>query len=169
MDYNDLINDLERTGKVFEQLFSGLSKEEQNWKQAPEKWSTLQIACHMHDEEIEDFRERTAHVLNTPDAPMRQIKPASWVESRNYADQDYDTVVANFLAERKKSLEWLRSLENPAWDNAYQHPKVGPLTASFFLTNWAAHDYLHIRQLMKLKYDYAAAQTGHPVDYAGEW
>ncbi|HAP01497.1 MAG TPA: hypothetical protein DCQ93_06175 [Bacteroidetes bacterium] len=84
-------------------------------------------------------------------------------------EQNFEERVLAFLAERKNSIAWLRSLENPNWENAYIHPKVGAVRASLLLSNWLAHDYLHIRQITKLKYDYLKSTCGEKLDYAGEW
>ena len=37
------------------------------------------------------------------------------------------------------------------------------------LTNWLAHDYLHIRQIIKLKFDFLKDQSDEHLSYAGEW
>ncbi|MEM6429633.1 MAG: hypothetical protein AAF708_10365 [Deinococcota bacterium] len=42
------------------------------------------------------------------------------------------------------------------------------MSAQFFLENWLAHDYLHMRQVVKLKYDYLTAD-GVNLIYAGTW
>lgn len=46
---------------------------------------------------------------------------------------------------------------------------LGPLSALFFLTNWVAHDYLHLRQVTKVKFYYLDALTDATLQYAGEW
>jgi hypothetical protein len=73
------------------------------------------------------------------------------------------------LAEREQSVKWLQSLTNPKWDNVHEHSKFGKMTAKMFLSNWLAHDYLHIRQITKLKYDYLKQLTNEDLDYAGNW
>jgi hypothetical protein len=78
-------------------------------------------------------------------------------------------MMAAFLQERKNSVIWLNGLENPNWDSAYQHPKMGPLKAKMFLTNWLEHDYLHMRQLLTLKHNLLKETTGENLDYAGNW
>lgn len=163
------INKLRTNRNAFEQLLSGLDREEYNWREREVKWSLIEVVCHLHDEEIEDFRARVKSVLDTPEKSFVQIDPAGWVAERKYADQDFHRILAAFLAERDKSIEWLSSLTDPKWDNAYNHPKVGPVSARFLLTNWLAHDYLHIRQIIRINYNYLHFYSGHNLDYAGEW
>jgi hypothetical protein len=74
-----------------------------------------------------------------------------------------------FLEERKHSLNWLSELRNPPWDNQYQHPKLGPMTARQFLLNWLAHDFLHLRQIIRTKYQYMQSKSDTDVSYAGNW
>ena len=80
-----------------------------------------------------------------------------------------ETKIAEFVTEREKSVAWLRGLNNPKWDNAFQHPKVGPVTAQLILENWLAHDILHTRQILGLTYGYLKANAKSPLDYAGNW
>lgn len=169
MELDYVINQLEKHHAVFEAMFKGCTPDEYNWKQAPEKWNLLEILCHLFDEEREDFRARVQHVLTTPDQPMPKTDPEAWVTARSYATQNYETMLKGFLEERTKSVSWLRGLSSPKWDNAYQHPQVGPVRANFLLVNWLAHDYLHIRQITKLRYDFLKQRSGESLDYAGNW
>jgi len=74
-----------------------------------------------------------------------------------------------FSTERDKSLAWLRGLENQDWDQEITFPR-GSLKAGDLLVSWQAHDLLHLRQLVELRYA-LTTQTLPPysVEYAGEW
>ncbi len=169
MDYNNIITELARNKDVFSSFLSGLTQEQYLWKTHPEKWCLLEICCHLYDEEREDFRTRTKYVLETPDLPLPTFDPTKWVTERAYMQQDFESMLAKFLKERERSVEWLQSLSSPKWDNAYNHPKFGKMTAELFLTNWLAHDYLHMRQILTLKFDYLKQLTRESLTYAGNW
>jgi len=169
MDRPCLINQLARHGDVFRALFTGLLPDEIRWKPAPEKWCALEIICHLHDEEREDFRARLTSVLETPDQPFTKIDPQAWVCERKYMDHDFNVMLEKFLDEREKTVTWLRGLKDAPWTNAYMHPKVGPVSCDLLLTNWVAHDIHHIRQLNNLRYGYLASVSTVPLDYAGKW
>ncbi len=169
MDRTYCITQLERHRNVFKQVFNGLTSEDIRWKPAPEKWSLLEVLCHLHDEEREDFRSRLKHILETPDDPMPKIDPVAWVTERRYMQQDFDTMLHKFLDERDRSIAWLRGLKDPKWSNAYQHPKVGPVSCDLILVNWVAHDLLHFRQITRIRYDKLSTITSEPLDYAGTW
>jgi hypothetical protein len=55
------------------------------------------------------------------------------------------------------------------WHNTHIHPQLGTVTASMFLSNWLAHDYLHIRQINELKYLYFKQKTDESLEYVGNW
>ncbi len=160
---------LDKNKNIYNELFNSITKEQILWRSVPEKWNMLEIVCHLYDEEKEDFRARLQHVIRTPEKPMPAIDPVGWVVNREYASKDFYSMVNHFLEERKQSVDLLKSLSNASWDNVYMHPKLGPLTARLFLTNWLAHDYLHIKQIVKIKYDYLAFVSREKLDYAGVW
>jgi len=164
-----VIEGLARNQDVFRALLSSAHPEQVLWKPAPEKWSLLEVICHLGDEERLDFRARVRHVLETPEHPMPPIDPLAWVKEKRYAEQDFNERLQDFLEERSRSLQWLRSLQQPRWELVYRHPKMGPVSAAFLMANWLAHDYLHIRQVTRLRYEYLAFHSGEKLDYAGAW
>ena len=169
MNYDQIITQLSANQSVFKSLLAGLREQEYLWKSNPEKWCLLEIVCHLYDEEREDFKTRVKHVLETPDLALPSFDPVGWVMERKYIEQDYSNKLNEFLKERDRSVIWLRSLADPPWSNAYEHPKFGKMTAKMFLTNWLAHDYLHIRQILNLKFEYLKKVTGETLVYAGDW
>ena len=169
MDQKKIIQSLENNIAVFNSMLSINDLKLQTWRFKPEKWNLLEIVCHLYDEEREDFRARLKHVLENPEGEMPGIDPLALVESREYAKQDFTDKLDAFLDEREESIQWLKSLSSPQWENAYQHPKFGPLTANMFLANWLEHDYLHMRQILNLKHEYLKSLSGQKLDYAGNW
>ncbi|PHN04822.1 DinB family protein [Flavilitoribacter nigricans] len=160
---------LEDNAAVFQALLEPVPEAQYRWKPTPEKWSLLEVICHLYDEEREDFRTRTRYVLEQPEVALPPIDPVGWVTQRNYGNQDYTQKIQAFLSERAQSVEWLRGLESPAWGNTNVHPQGGERSAFFFLSNWLAHDYLHIRQINRLKYEYFETHCNNSLAYAGNW
>jgi len=172
MNLNTYLQQFSQNTIAFVALLSGASDEEYLWRPAPGKWCLLEIVCHLTDEEREDFRARVRHVLETPDQPMPPIDPPGWVQERKYIAQNFEEMLNQFVRERKKSAQWLQELPpltEPVWDNAYQHPKLGAMGAKMLLANWLAHDHLHLRQLVRMKYERLKSLSGQELGYAGEW
>jgi len=164
-----IINQLEKNKNVFFELLKNIDSDMYHWSQAPEKWNLLYIVCHLYDEERDDFRSRVKWLLEKPGQAPPPFNQLDWIEERDYKNQDYITTLKQFIEERERSIIWLNSLKDPKWQNGFEHPKFGHLSANYYLNNWLAHDYLHMRQILKLKFDYLEYQSGTNLDYAGKW
>ena len=154
---------------MFSALVSSVDSEQGRWKPSPEKWSILEVVNHLYDEEREDFRQRLELVLADPAQPWPPIDPRGWVTSRNYMERELSESLKNLLAEREKSLAWLRQLSSPNWENSKEGPN-GLLRGGDLMASWLAHDFLHIRQITRLQYQYVTAVSmPFQTTYAGPW
>ncbi|HVQ36619.1 MAG TPA: DinB family protein, partial [Pyrinomonadaceae bacterium] len=131
--------------------------------------SILEVINHLYDEEREDFRHRLDLILTNPETPWPRIDPQTWVIERSYNERDIGASLESFLAEREKSLLWLRQLPTPNWHNRHEHPN-GVISAGDLLASWLAHDYLHVKQLTRLHWQYVnAIAEPFQTTYAGPW
>lgn len=170
MEAEGLIEQLALGGERIAALVAGVSDEQARRRPAPEAWSLLEVVNHLWDEEREDFRVRLNLILHDPAAAWPPIDPKGWVTARGYNDRPLDASVQGFLAERTASLAWLKQLAAPNWDAKVETPWGWSITAGDMLAAWAAHDVLHMRQLVELHWSFtvhlAAPRT---TIYAGEW
>ncbi len=169
MNATEITNHLESNAEVFKTMLSSKSSQEYTWRPDKASWTLLEIICHLYDEERDDFRARVKNTLETPHLQPPSIDPPGWVQERDYAHQNFHERLEAFLAERKNSILWLRSLTNAPWKNVYSHPTAGRMTANAFLVNWLAHDYHHIRQINRRCYEYLREKSGVGLSYAGDW
>lgn len=172
MDHFHITNLLEKNKSTFAGLLLSLPPAETEWRPAPDKWNLLEVVCHLRDEEVEDFRTRTQFCLELPKKVTEGLfpppfDPTKWVTERKYAEDNYVMAVAAFLNERTASIDWLRSLDNPDWERGYVHKEAGLMKAEYFLTNWLAHDYLHLQQILRLKLGMLKVQADGDLQYAG--
>lgn len=169
MKTEQIIEHLSANRTVFQSLLSNKQPEEYSWRPDPGSWSILEIVCHLYDEEREDFRTRIKNTLETPHLQPPSIDPPGWVTSRKYAQQDYNNRLRSFLKERRQSIRWLNGLDDAKWENIYDHPTAGRMTAYTLLANWLAHDYHHIRQINRRSYEYLKFSSKVDLSYAGDW
>ena len=170
MELSNLLASLDRFGHLLPAVVRDIPDDDVRWKPPSGAWSILEIVGHLADEEEFDFRERVRLTLADPSLPWPAIDPEGWAVERRYNEQPLADVVARFVNLRKQSLEWLRSLEQPDWDRTHEHPQFGPFHAGDIVAAWAAHDYLHLRQISKRLYELAARGAGeYSVRYAGPW
>ena len=169
MDLNYVIKRLAANAGIFEGLTKTVNSELAVWKPAPDKWSILEVVNHLYDEEREDFRQRLELVLKDPALVWPPIAPKEWVTTRAYSERDLAESLNNFLSEREKSLAWLRSLRSPNLESLHKR-EAGSLRAGDLLASWLAHDFLHIRQITRLHWQYLTANANpFQTEYAGPW
>jgi hypothetical protein len=166
----DLITRFAANAEVFRHLLYGVTAEQARWKPTPDKWSLLEVINHLADEERDDFRRRLDLTLHHPGKPWPPIDPPRWAVERNYNGRELSPSLEDFLAERSRSLDWLKTLENVNWEAEYVHPKFGPFKAGDLMGSWLAHDLLHIRQMNRLHFEYLTERLGsYSTQYAGTW
>jgi len=147
VDLEYVIGRLRANATVFDALFTSVDPGDVDWRPSPGVWSLLEVANHLADEEVEDFRTRVDLTLHEPDVDWPPIDPEGWVTARAYADREFEASVTRFLEARAASIAWLSALEAPDWSRYREHPVAGRLAAGDVLTAWLAHDYLHLRQI----------------------
>lgn len=92
-------------------LLAGVDGGQARWRPAPEQWSLLEIACHLLDEERDDFRARVDLTLHRPDEPWPGIDPPGWVTARRYQERAPLDAVRGGLVDRTEA----RPCEGRAW------------------------------------------------------
>lgn len=161
MDYLEYVQQLKNNRMIFEKLFIISTAELSRWKPDPDRWSLLEIVCHLSDIEVEDFRYDFDLILYHPEDPWPHFDEMEWVTSRKYNQQNFGKISGRFLKERDKSIEWLLSLENPDLGSVHSGKEISGrrLGAGDILSSWVAHDLFHIRQIVLVQYDLLNAQT----------
>lgn len=170
MNLEFFIARLSSNAKVLESLCQETADEQSLWKQSPEKWSIQQVVYHLSRTEEKDFRPRLEKTLRDKDEDWTPIVATEMRLEETGGANNLNEYLQKFLAEREKSIAWLKTIENPAWENSHRHNEQLTLAAGDLLASWLAHDYLHIKQIVRLQYDYVNFIAGnYNTDYAGEW
>ena len=156
--------------QVIAALVADVDEEAAHWRPAADAWNMVEVLGHLDDEERVDFRTRLDLTLHQPEADWPPIDPQGWVTAHDYNSRALADALADFLAERERSLVWLRGLGEVNLASAHHHPRFGSMAAGEMLAAWLAHDLLHIRQLNEIRYAWLAAMVKpYAVDYAGDW
>ena len=71
--------------------------------------------------------------------------------------------------ERNKSIRCLSQLKEPDWNLYRDHKYFGKMSARMVLHNWLAHDYIHIRQINRYRYQMLERNSEDSLEYAGNW
>lgn len=170
MDATAYIAALARNPAAIVALARAMPADQVRWRPAPAEWSALEVINHLADEEREDFRMRLDFVLHQQGETPPANHPGEWVIARAYNERGLDESLARFQREREQSLTWLRGLTAADWSRAWEVAPGYSLRAGDLLAAWAAHDLLHLRQLVELQYECRRQQAApYRVEYAGDW
>lgn len=89
---------------------------------------------------------------------------------RQYNARNLSESLGNLFQERQRWLTWRESLQEPDWAAPAPAPWGGTIQAGDMLAAWTAHDLLHMRQLVALKWAITRLDLEpYQVDYAGDW
>jgi uncharacterized damage-inducible protein DinB len=170
MNADALIRRMHEFPERLSALLAGLPPEDLRWRPKPRQWSILEIVNHLTDIEVEDMRTRLRLTLEDPEQNWPTIDPQTWAVERKYQDRDFDESLNAFIAQRGRSIEYLRGLEAPDWTMMHTHPTFGSMRAGDLLAAWSAHDVLHTRQIVKRLFQFTSRDArGFSTDYAGTW
>ena len=137
-------------------LIANLPEEALHVRPAADQWSVHDVLCHLADATLRGD-------------PWPKNHPSREAALEDYAGADPTAALADWEAERARSLDWLRGLGDSDWDTASSVP-WGTMRAGDLLVSWAAHDIHHQRQIIRLRYrrlETLAAPYG--LEYAGDW
>ncbi len=166
MDIASAQEQLRSQGKAILKLASALTSEQARWKPDPESWSVYEVLLHLIYEERYDFRDYLDHVLHKPNHPLPKHPSFDDVKDERKHLQEQ---LAVFQEERDKSIAWLATLTDPDWHTEISF-SWGEISAGELLASWLAHDLLHLRQLVELRYALTMhSSQPYGVRYAGEW
>jgi hypothetical protein len=168
MDLERLIAQMEHNARAIQDLVRDVSDQQARWNPEPDDWSVLDVINHLAYEEEHDFRARLDLVLHHPEEAWPPGQPTRGVTEHS-RQRELEQAVALFLAAREDSLAWLEALETRDWDTACEAP-FGSIRAGDIMAAWVAHDLLHLRQLIELRWALVGREVEpYGVRYAGAW
>lgn len=169
MNADDLFESLRRFPSVLSGLTVDLPEAIARRRGPQGAWSIVEIVGHLVDEEQLDFPVRLQLTLTDPTVPWPGIDPEATVLKNDWQHDSVDRLSALFSQKRAENIANILKIENPRWAQVYAHPR-GDLSAGDLLAAWAAHDWLHLRQITRRLYE-ATCDASQPflTAYAGAW
>jgi hypothetical protein len=167
MNQIDFISQLRFQCETIAQLVSNLADDEIQWKPDPENWSIVEVLYHLVYEEIYDFRRYLGQIFGSEPSISPVKAPEDW--KAQYLKASLPELLEQLQEEREKSILWIETLKDPDWGQTITF-SWGSLRAGDLMAAWLAHDLLHMRQIIELRY--AISEVNHApylVEYAGKW
>ena len=128
----------------------GLTDETVRRRPESDKWSIVEIACHMRDAE-KVFAERFTKIAH-------QDRPALWMmdndrlaQALRYREADLAAAVKDYRRLREGTLMLLRALPHPVWGRTGRHPRRGEVSIERLAEILANHDEGHLGRIRALR------------------
>jgi uncharacterized damage-inducible protein DinB len=113
-----------------------------------EKWSILEIVCHLRDTEERAFG-RVRRIVDEDRPWMDGYDPDTVAIESDYQSQSLEDALAAFEKTRQEQIEYLRNLDDEGWQSAGVHEEVGEITVQDLTAHMAAHDCVHLAQISR--------------------
>jgi len=139
---------LEATPTILRGLMAELDHDDVVWKPAPDRFSVGEVLAHLSHSEGYCYRTRLDRFMSETNPEFEPDDAQDHLEL--YAKADPEDSFDHFEEQRETNVEFLRSLAETDGDRTAVHLKVGPITLSQMLHEWALHDLGHIRQVAEL-------------------
>ncbi len=152
----EILAKLQETPRTLASLFQGVPDEVLRRKPAPEKWSMLEIACHLRDVE-QLFVERYAKMANHDRPALRMINQDEVAVALRYNEDDPAAAIREFRLRRTETIALLSALAHQSWQRIGLHPKRGEFTIAGQLDIHVNHDANHLNQIRALRERFGAA------------
>lgn len=119
------------------------------YRDSGDGWTALEVLGHLRDWDVL-FLERAQMTMTQESPDLPNPDPAPVAIERQYNEQDWPTVFAEWVQGREVLVTFLDSVGGDDWERAANHPKRGRFTLNdqLLLTTW--HDMNHIEQMARL-------------------
>jgi uncharacterized damage-inducible protein DinB len=142
---------LEAAPAAMAEATRGLSDDDWRRRPSPDKWSIVEIACHLRDVE-RVFAERFAKMA------YREERPALWMadnermaEALRYREADPAAVAREWKRLRGDTLTLLRAMPHSTWQRTGLHPKRGEITIEQLVSVLVGHDQGHVERIRSIR------------------
>lgn len=146
----DILTKLGETPKALAASLQGASDEVLRRKPAPEKWSMLEIACHLRDVE-RLFVERYGKMAWLDHPALRMMNQDEIAIRLKYNQDDPSAVLREFRRLREETVHLLGALPYQSWQRVGLHPKRGEFSIAANVDMHVIHDANHLNQIRALR------------------
>ena len=132
------------------EVTGGLSDEALRRRPSPDKWSIVEIACHLRDIE-RIYAERFTKMAHHEKPSFWMLDNERTAEALRYREADLRGAIKEWKRLRDDTIVLLRALPHASWKRTGLHPKRGELTIEQLAGVLAGHDRSHVDRIRALR------------------
>ena len=124
---------------------------EERWRRAPgpDRWSALEVVCHLLDADREILLPRLERLLTEDFPKLPDVDMSAWDRERGYRERPPAEALSAWREVRGRVLARLAPLGRNAWLRAGLHSRRGPYPLAEMVRYWADHDLSHRLQMAR--------------------
>jgi hypothetical protein len=128
-------------------LIGDLAPDAFNWRPLPNKWSIVEVMCHLRDLEGEIYQERYRRYLAEENPYFPRLDQDAMAVERGYINQDIHAALAAFKQKRSDTVRFLEDAPLDSWLRSGIHFSAGPMTMEQMAARQSDHDLKHLIQM----------------------
>ncbi len=140
---------LTATPAVFPALFDGQPKEATD-RRGAEGWSAKDVLAHLVSIQGPAIVERVKAMVDDDLPTLPDVDETVTLARSGLRDRPAQELVAKFIEERAKAVEYLRGLTSEQLGRKGVHQMAGEITVADAIHHMAYHDLLHVAQAANL-------------------
>jgi len=144
------LGQLESTPELLRLLMGGLSEEDASWKPGPKRFSIAETLEHLSHVEGHCFRARIERMVEEDNPAVEFYDTDTYFAAGQYSGRNAEDSFDHFEEQRELNLEYLLALPDTAAARTGMHSKLGAISVSHVMNEWAFHDLGHIRQIAEI-------------------
>jgi len=148
-----LLERYRRGAELLAVVLTGVFGEEEDFAQAPGKWSIRQIVAHLADAELVGAH-RFRQVIAEDRPTLIAFDQDAWTANLDYARRKPKQSLETFRRIRAENYDLLKGLPEPAFARSGNHSERGMVTLEELLQGYAEHAESHARQLQEIREEY---------------
>jgi hypothetical protein len=141
---------LHQTPSAVTQAITGLTRDQLRMREAPGKWSVVQVLQHLADSDLV-WGWRLRMILAHDRPQIAGYDQDLWADRLNYADADPDEAKSLFTLLRRANLKLIDRATPADLTRIGVHSERGEESIEYHLGLYAGHDLLHLRQIERIR------------------
>lgn len=146
---HDILTTLDEQRRQTVLLLSCRSDSDGDFRYAPDKWSAKEVLGHICDTE-RVFAYRALRIARADQTPMEGFEQDDYVRNGPFAHRPFSDLIEDYIAVRRATISFLRSLDEPAWSRRGIANK-NEITVRAIAYIIAGHE-LHHHRMLEEKY-----------------
>jgi len=139
-------------------LANELSDKQLSRREAPEKWSILEVIHHLADSELV-WAYRLRMVVAEKQPQITGYDQDRWASQLKYHKANLEDVLELLGILRKTNLRLINSLSDEELQRAGVHSERGEETIRHMIRLYAGHDLVHLNQIARIRKSWVSSQT----------